>query len=442
MQSYTEIPSSQSLQSSLALLLNNDKTALSCSSGSAFPTSNLQVGMLCFRTDQNKLYILKDATPTWMSLLDLNTTGGSAAAVAEAAYSLFLRNNGAANEGGEMRLQKAASGSTLTGDLTIDLYQNQLRIYDSAGTNKGFYIDLATGAAGVATKIWHSENDGASSGLDADLLDGMQTSSSGDRWGVVPFVAADGVMEVGKIIDFHETDADTSDYTNRLTSAGTGVLQLNGQQIPVNSGTAQTNLNADMVDGYHASSFVRSVGGVTPDASGNVSANYVPLAGGTMTGGLAVSGTGSIQLATTGDITCYRSGGTTGVIFLNQAGTRYVYFDGTNYNMPGADLVVNGVSFAGKTGANTNFSWAQVWTGSATSAINCRTNWGEGIYRHSGGRVIHTTGGGVMVGSASTGGTTSSSTLYGLRSDADGFSFGDGYGGATSGTIYKLKKDV
>lgn len=74
MQSYTEIPSTQSLQSSLSLLLNNDKTALSSNSGTAFPTTNLQVGMFCLRTDQGKLYQLKDAIPTWVMVADLTKT--------------------------------------------------------------------------------------------------------------------------------------------------------------------------------------------------------------------------------------------------------------------------------------------------------------------------------------------------------------------------------
>ena len=44
MQNYTEIPSSTTLSDSLSQILNNDKTALSLSSGTAFPTVNLQLG--------------------------------------------------------------------------------------------------------------------------------------------------------------------------------------------------------------------------------------------------------------------------------------------------------------------------------------------------------------------------------------------------------------
>jgi hypothetical protein len=325
MQSYTEIPSSQSLQSSLALLLNNDKTTLSCSSGSAFPNTNLQVGMLCFRTDQLKLYILKDATPTWMMLLDLNTTGGTAAGAAEAVYSMFIRNSGGANEGGEFRMQKAASGSTLVGDVTVDLYQNKLRFFDSGGTAPGFYIDISAGTAGSAAKIWHENNDGAGSGLDADLLDGM---ASGNASGNIPI--SNGTLNTN-------LNADMVD--GKHVGNGTG-------QIPLSNGTVNTDLNADTLDGYHASSFVRTIQGVAPDASGNVVvdlASKVSKSGDTMTGDLTVTnGAGAIILDKTGDLKVYRSGGTTGVLYLNSAGSRYIFFDGTNYNMPGANLLVNG----------------------------------------------------------------------------------------------------
>jgi len=313
MQSYTEIPSSQSLQSSLALLLNNDKTTLSCSSGSAFPNTNLQVGMLCFRTDQLKLYILKDATPTWMMLLDLNTTGGTAAGAAEAVYSMFIRNSGSANEGGEFRMQKAASGSTLVGDVTVDLYQNKLRFFDSGGAVLGFYIDISAGTAGSAAKIWHENNDGAGSGLDADLLDGM---NSGNASGNIPI--SNGTNNVNLNADLHD---------------GYHAGNASGQ-VPVSNGTVNTNLNADLLDGYHASSFVRTIQGVTPDASGNVAvdlASRVAKTGDSMSGNLTI----------TADLYLHRNNNT-GVVFLGNAANHYLYFDGATYNLPSAELIVNG----------------------------------------------------------------------------------------------------
>lgn len=47
--------------------------------------------------------------------------------------------------------------------------------------------------------------------------------------------------------------------------------------------------------------------------------------------------------AVTGDITTYRAASpTTGGIFLGNSGARYVFYDGTNYLMPGGQLYVNG----------------------------------------------------------------------------------------------------
>ncbi len=80
MQNFTDIPSTRTLSDSLAEILNNDKTAISCSSGTAFPTANLQLGMLCFRTDQNKLYILKATSPSavWVEIMDVTASSGKA----------------------------------------------------------------------------------------------------------------------------------------------------------------------------------------------------------------------------------------------------------------------------------------------------------------------------------------------------------------------------
>jgi hypothetical protein len=73
-QSYTEFPGGQTLDTSRPLILSNDKTIMSCNSGTAFPTTNLQVGMLCHRTDLQKLYILTALTPTWLEILNLAAT--------------------------------------------------------------------------------------------------------------------------------------------------------------------------------------------------------------------------------------------------------------------------------------------------------------------------------------------------------------------------------
>ena len=79
--------------------------------------------------------------------------------------------------------------------------------------------------------------------------------SSGNRWDIVPVVSATGVMEIGKIIDFHNTDGDTSDYTYRLDNTAVGILSASGSlivnnNIDINGELNFTNASDKYVDFY------------------------------------------------------------------------------------------------------------------------------------------------------------------------------------------------
>lgn len=52
----------------------------------------------------------------------------------------------------------------------------------------------------------------------------LASSASGSRWGVTAEVASNGVMEVGRYVDFHATNADTADYGARLDFDGTDLV--------------------------------------------------------------------------------------------------------------------------------------------------------------------------------------------------------------------------
>jgi hypothetical protein len=105
---------------------------------------------------------------------------------------------------------------------------------------------------------WNAGNDGSGSGLDADTVDGYNTTTSGNRWGVIPTVGSDGVMEVGKYIDFHNSDGHTGDYAARLESINSNTIYLNGHKLwhSGNDGSG-SGLDADTVDGQHESTFMR-----------------------------------------------------------------------------------------------------------------------------------------------------------------------------------------
>jgi hypothetical protein len=105
------------------------------------------------------------------------------------------------DEGGQINLALAATNTTLNSSVAIDIFQNRLRFFETGGTNRGVFIDLTAAGAGVGTNLIAgaasvtsvagatgavSNNqilaglltvDGAGSGLDADLLDGLTSAS-------------------------------------------------------------------------------------------------------------------------------------------------------------------------------------------------------------------------------------------------------------------------
>jgi len=58
------------------------------------------------------------------------------------------------DEGGELLLNKPATNTTLSGvGITIDAYQNRLRIFEQGGSARGAYIDLTACAASAGTNL-------------------------------------------------------------------------------------------------------------------------------------------------------------------------------------------------------------------------------------------------------------------------------------------------
>ena len=76
MQSYDKTSISTAVSGSLELLLAATDTVRSCQSGTAFPTNDLQIGMLCYRTDLRQLHVLEEieSTPTWTLVCDFTKT--------------------------------------------------------------------------------------------------------------------------------------------------------------------------------------------------------------------------------------------------------------------------------------------------------------------------------------------------------------------------------
>ena len=92
----------------------------------------------------------------------INTSGNVSAAQINSATAvvtgstfvgeLFVRSVGG-DEGGQINLGPAVTNTTLVGNVTIDVYQNKLRIWEGGGTNRGGYFDISALAASVGTNL-------------------------------------------------------------------------------------------------------------------------------------------------------------------------------------------------------------------------------------------------------------------------------------------------
>lgn len=97
----------------------------------------------------------------------------------------------------------------------------------------------------------------------ADKLDGYHANTSQAPFGLIPTVGGDGVMEIGKYIDFHDDNGGKYDYSTRLQSTGN---YWNTISLPSGSGTLALTSQ------------------IPNKNSWNYDDRYLKLTGGTMTG--------------------------------------------------------------------------------------------------------------------------------------------------------------
>jgi hypothetical protein len=182
-------------------------------------------------------------------------------------------------------VQFSGAGSQSGYQTTLTTYASSTTFYRANGdlsfvAGASSYPKLTLTNAGALTyggsTVWHAGNDGSGSGLDADTVDGIQASSflrsnaNDSHSGILTL----DVVEIGNEVRFptntsltdvsltHTTDQDTGfnwSGSNAVNYVSGGVLKYNLNNVwhSGNDG-ASSGLDADTVDGLHASSFLRS----------------------------------------------------------------------------------------------------------------------------------------------------------------------------------------
>lgn len=151
-------------------------------------------------------------------------------------------------------------------------------------------------------------------------------------------------------------------------SAGVITATLNGTASAATSATTATTANSlNTANNYQVNSI--GVGAAASGTAGRINATtgvFTPNAVGVSTGLTVVNG----------DVTAYRSGGTTGVIYLSSSGSNYLYWDGSSYYL-GANIALstgNYNSYAPTlTGGGASGTWGINVTGNAATATTLQT---------------------------------------------------------------------
>ena len=159
-----------------------------------------------------------------------------------ASYKIWHQGNDGTGSGLDADTLRTFAPTTNTTGNTIALrnsngylfatYFNGSSSFSTSGANSGMANIIGTNGtdtyARSYSKIGLIALLNTGSGLDADLYQGYGMSAPGNRFAVMTSVGGDGVLEIGRYIDFHNSNADTSDYTFRIDNSSTGFLNFQG----------------------------------------------------------------------------------------------------------------------------------------------------------------------------------------------------------------------
>jgi len=102
--------------------------------------------------------------------LNANTGGtvtGSLSVVGDVSANFISSVNSSGEEGGEIRLSTSNSSYNMLagGNVTVDIWRNRFRIFESGGGNRGVFVDIANSAAnGVGSEIVKYDANNSSTG--------------------------------------------------------------------------------------------------------------------------------------------------------------------------------------------------------------------------------------------------------------------------------------
>ena len=163
--------------------------------------------------------------------------------------------------GSALRAIKPANVTVGNSDKLDGIHANGL-LTALSNSDKGISITVG----GTTKSVSNISVNYASSAGNADTLDGYHANGSNVApYGHIPTIESDGVMEVGKYIDFHNDNSGKHDFSTRLLTTGN---YGNSVMLPSNSGTLA--LISNNVASATRLQTPRTIWGQSFDGTGNV----------------------------------------------------------------------------------------------------------------------------------------------------------------------------
>lgn len=187
------------------------------SSGNITTTGNITAGNLLMtgRVYDTSGVFQVDAVGN-INLVPTDTTVmyGNADVTETLTAKILKSTNSAASEGGEIQLTLPSSATTLNTGVTIDVYQDKLRIFETGGTNRGAYIDLSAASTGVGSNLLAGGGGGSPGGSNTQLQFNDGSTFAGNA--AMTFDKTTGNISFGNLVIGNTGTSGT--YYNVITS--------------------------------------------------------------------------------------------------------------------------------------------------------------------------------------------------------------------------------
>ena len=154
MQEYKDIDIDSLISDGPDTINKNFKTLMSNNAGGEFPTYNLYAGMTCYRSDEGKIYTLKNDLSTWVELFDISGASGAVAPLAGAlTKTLSIANGGTGATTASDACKNLGAVQTVNGkepdaggNVNVEKYT-----HPNSGVTAGTYRSVTVNAQGHVT---------------------------------------------------------------------------------------------------------------------------------------------------------------------------------------------------------------------------------------------------------------------------------------------------